>query len=78
MFNNTAFSCNVFIQYVNMFIAQLVVSREPDLRCVPYNRPAGVRSFVKNAKNRIQCRPLCNLKTVQDILMEQHRNINQH
>ena len=22
--------------------------------------------------------PLCNLKTVQDILMERHRNINQH
>ena len=30
------------------------------------------------AENRIQCRPLCNLKTVQDILMERHRNINQH
>ena len=35
-------------------IARLVVSRES----VPYNRPVGVRSFVKDAKNRIQCRPI--------------------
>ena len=26
------------------------VSRESDLRSVPYNRPVGVRSFVKNVK----------------------------
>ena len=34
------------------------VGRESDLRSVPYNRPVDVRSFVKNAENRIQCRPL--------------------
>ena len=28
------------------------VSRESDLRSVPYNPPVGVRSYVKNAKNR--------------------------
>ena len=27
------------------------------------NRPVGVRSFVKNAKNRIQCRPICSSVT---------------
>ena len=27
------------------------VSRESDLRSVPYNRPVGVRSFVKNVKS---------------------------
>ena len=27
------------------------VRRESDLRSVPYNRPVGVRSFVKNVKS---------------------------
>ena len=46
-----------YCEYV--VIAQLVLSRESDLHSVPYNRPVGIRSFVKNATNRIQCRPLC-------------------
>ena len=31
-------------------IVQLVVSRESDLHSVPYNRPVGIRSFVKKCQ----------------------------
>ena len=47
------------------------VSRESDLCSVPYNRPGGVRSFVKNVKSLSENQHKS--RTVQDNLMELHR-----
>ena len=46
------------------------VSRESDLRSVPYNRPVGVRSFVKSVKSPRENQH--NSWTVQDNLMKFH------
>ena len=46
------------------------VSRESDLHSVPYNRPVGIRSFVKNVKSLSETQH--NSWTVQDNLMKLH------
>ena len=37
--------------YIHVQLHGSKVSRESDLRSVPYNRPVGVRSFMKNVKS---------------------------
>ena len=48
------------------------VSRESDLRSVPYNRPVGVRSFVKSVKSLRENQH--NSWSIQDNLMKFHRS----
>ena len=49
--NNVSEISGKMSQSRNKTLHGSVVSRESDLRSVPYTRPVGVRSFVKNVKS---------------------------